>query len=57
MVTFVFSPWGIPADFRQFTILGYAYKLVNKEGEVVLVKYHWEPVPEAVKHAEEKGSF
>lgn len=44
MITFVFSPWGIPANYRQMQGSGvHAYKWVNKEGKAVLVKYHWEP--------------
>ncbi|WP_078595838.1 catalase [Evansella clarkii] len=45
MVTFVLSPWGIPANYRQMQGSGvHAYKWVNEEGKAVLVKYHWEPV-------------
>lgn len=45
MVTFLFSPWGIPATYRHMQGSGvHAYKWVNKEGKAVLVKYHWEPV-------------
>ncbi|MGG1691337.1 catalase KatX [Heyndrickxia ginsengihumi] len=44
MITFLFSPWGIPANYRQMQGSGvHAYKWVNAEGEAVLVKYHWEP--------------
>ena len=44
MVTFVFSPWGIPANYRQMQGSGVnTYKWVNANGEAVLVKYHWEP--------------
>ncbi len=44
MVTFLFSPWGIPANYRQMQGSGvHAYKWVNEEGKAVLVKYHWEP--------------
>ena len=44
MVTFLFSPWGIPANYRQMQGSGVnTYKWVNKEGVAVLVKYHWEP--------------
>jgi len=44
MITFLFSPWGIPANFRQMQGSGVnTYKWVNAEGEAVLVKYHWEP--------------
>ncbi len=45
MVTFLFSPWGIPANYRQMQGSGVnTYKWVNADGEGVLVKYHWEPV-------------
>ncbi|AFZ68180.1 catalase [Deinococcus peraridilitoris] len=44
MVTFLFSPWGIPANYRQMQGSGVnTYKWVNQDGEGVLVKYHWEP--------------
>ncbi|MFC0015149.1 MULTISPECIES: catalase [Allobacillus] len=44
MVTFIYSPWGIPANYRQMQGSGVnTYKMVNDEGEAVLVKYHWEP--------------
>ncbi|WP_237179258.1 catalase [Paenibacillus sp. MMS18-CY102] len=45
MVTFLFSPWGIPANYRQMQGSGVnTYKWVNGQGEAVLVKYHWEPL-------------
>lgn len=44
MITFLFSPWGIPANYRQMQGSGVnTYKWVNERGESVLVKYHWEP--------------
>jgi catalase len=44
MVTFVYSPWGIPANYRMMQGSGVnTYKWVNQKGEAVLVKYHWEP--------------
>lgn len=44
MVTFVYSPWGIPANYRMMQGSGVnTYRWVNREGEGVLVKYHWEP--------------
>ena len=44
MITFLFSPWGIPATYRHMQGSGVnTYKWVNAEGEAVLVKYHWEP--------------
>lgn len=45
MITFLFSPWGIPANYRQMQGSGVnTYKWVNKEGTGYLVKYHWEPM-------------
>ncbi|UBV42810.1 catalase [Deinococcus taeanensis] len=45
MITFLFSPWGIPANYRQMQGSGVnTYKWVNTAGEGVLVKYHWEPL-------------
>ncbi|WP_210465670.1 catalase [Rufibacter roseolus] len=45
MATFLFSPWGIPANYRQMQGSGVnTYKWVNANGEAVLVKYHWEPL-------------
>jgi catalase len=45
MLTFLFSPWGIPANYRQMQGSGVnTYKWVNAAGEAVLVKYHWEPL-------------
>ena len=44
MSTFLFSPWGIPANYREMRGSGvHAYKWVNAQGEAVLVKYHWIP--------------
>lgn len=44
MITFLFSPWGIPAGYRNMQGSGVnTYKWVNKEGDGVLIKYHWEP--------------
>lgn len=45
MITFLFSPWGIPANYRHMQGSGVnTYKWVNENGEAVLVKYHWEPL-------------
>ncbi len=45
MATFLFSPWGIPANYRQMQGSGVnTYKWINEAGEAVLVKYHWEPL-------------
>ncbi|RED56239.1 catalase [Cohnella lupini] len=44
MITFLFSPWGIPSNYRYMQGSGVnTYKWVNTEGDAVLVKYHWEP--------------
>jgi catalase len=43
-ITWLFSPWGIPADYRHMEGSGVnTYKWVNANGEAVLVKYHWVP--------------
>src|SRR5699024_1342537 len=40
MITFLFSPWGIPATYRHMQVSGVnTYKWVNADGEAVLVKY------------------
>ena len=44
MITWLFSPWGIPADYRHMEGSSVnTYKWVNTKGEAVLVKYHWVP--------------
>ena len=44
MITFLFSPWGIPAGYRFMQGSGVnTYKMYNKAGEGVLVKYHFVP--------------
>ncbi|RKQ28807.1 catalase [Oceanobacillus halophilus] len=44
MVTFIYSPWGIPANYRMMQGSGVnTYRWINQEGKAVLVKYHWEP--------------
>lgn len=51
MITFLFSPWGIPANYRQMQGSGVnTYKWVNKNGDGVLIKYHWEPVKHGIKN-------
>lgn len=51
MITFLFSPWGIPANYRQMQGSGVnTYKWVNQEGEAVLVKYHWEPLKQGIRN-------
>jgi catalase len=44
MLVNLFSPRGIPADYRHMQGFGVnTYKWVNSEGETRLVKYHWIP--------------
>ena len=44
MIMFVFSPRGIPSDYRHQQGFGVnTYKMINAAGESVLVKYHWHP--------------
>jgi catalase len=44
MVTWVKSPWGIPANYREMEGSGVnTYKLVNDQGVAHLVKFHWVP--------------
>lgn len=44
MITHLFSPWGIPATYREMQGSGVnTYKLVNAEGETVLCKFHFQP--------------
>ncbi|OXM13849.1 catalase [Paenibacillus herberti] len=51
MITFLFSPWGIPANYRQMQGSGVnTYKWVNSEGKGVLIKYHWEPLAQGIKN-------
>jgi catalase len=54
MITFLFSPWGIPASYRHMQGSGVnTYKWVNDEGVGVLVKYHWEPL-QGIKNLTQK---
>lgn len=44
MLTWLFSDYGIPANYRQMEGNGvHAYKWVNENGEVTYVKYKWVP--------------
>jgi len=44
MIVNLFSPRGIPADYRHMQGFGVnTYKWVNAQGETHLVKYHWMP--------------
>ncbi len=47
MLTWLFSDYGIPANYRQMEGNGvHAYKWVNEKGEVTYVKYKWVPQQE-----------
>jgi len=55
MITFLYSPWGIPANYRQMQGSGVnTYKWVNADGEAVLVKYHWEPMKQGIRNLTQK---
>ncbi|MEO8246001.1 MAG: catalase [Chloroflexota bacterium] len=42
MLSWLFSPRGIPKDYRHMDGFGVnTYKMVNGDGDAVLVKYHW----------------
>ena len=44
MITWLFSPWGIPANYRQMEGAGVnTYKMVNSDGIGHIVKYFWVP--------------
>jgi catalase len=44
MLTHLFSPRGIPTDYRHMEGSGVnTYKMVNADGDTVLVKFHWHP--------------
>src|SRR5690242_4935296 len=44
MLVNLFSPRGIPADYRHMQGFGVnTYKWVNEQGDTCLVKYHWMP--------------
>ena len=44
MLTHLFSPRGIPASYRHMEGFGVnTYRMVNAQGETVLVKYHFHP--------------
>lgn len=45
MLTWLFSDYGTPANYRQMEGNGvHAYKWVNEKGEVTYVKYKWVPL-------------
>ncbi len=44
MITFLFGPRGIPANYRTQEGAGVnTYRLINDKGEAVLCKFHWIP--------------
>ncbi|WP_405396189.1 catalase [Microbispora hainanensis] len=44
MLVNLFSPRGIPADYRHMQGFGVnTYRWVNEQGDTMLVKYHWMP--------------
>ena len=44
MLTNLFSPRGVPASYRHQQGFGVnTYKMINANGDTVLVKYHWHP--------------
>ncbi|MDQ3462658.1 MAG: catalase, partial [Actinomycetota bacterium] len=44
MLTHLFSPRGIPTDYRHMEGSGVnTYKMVNADGDTVLIKLHWHP--------------
>jgi catalase len=44
MITHLFSPWGIPATYREMQGSGVnTYKLVNEDGRTQLCKFHFQP--------------
>ena len=56
MLTHLFSPRGIPASYRHMEGFGVnTYKMVNAQGETVLVKYHFHPRAGVVSLTEEEA--
>ena len=44
MLTWVFSDYGTPANYREMNGFGvHAFKWINSVGNYVYVKYHWKP--------------
>jgi len=57
MFTWLFSDYGIPANFRQMEGNGvHAYKWVNAKGEVTYVKYKWVPRQEVKNLTQEEAN-
>ncbi|WP_413532094.1 catalase [Empedobacter brevis] len=56
MLTWLFSDYGIPANYRQMEGNGvHAYKWVNAKGEVTYVKYKWVPQQETKNLTQEEA--
>jgi Catalase len=56
MLTWLFSDYGIPANYRQMEGNGvHAYKWVNANGEVTYVKYKWVPQQEVKNLTQEEA--
>ncbi|MBF0595885.1 catalase [Faecalibacter rhinopitheci] len=57
MLTWLFSDYGIPANYRQMEGNGvHAYKWVNANGEVTYVKYKWVPQQEVKNLTQEEAN-
>ncbi|GGI05637.1 catalase [Egicoccus halophilus] len=57
MLTHLFSPRGIPATYRHMEGFGVnTYKMVNDQGETVLVKYHFHPRQGVASLTEEEAA-
>ncbi len=57
MLTWLFSDYGIPANFRQMEGNGvHAYKWVNDQNEVTYVKYKWVPRQEVKNLTQEQAN-
>ncbi|MCW2974147.1 MAG: katA [Thermoleophilia bacterium] len=57
MIVNLFSPRGIPADYRHMQGFGVnTYKWVNAAGETKLVKYHWLPKQQVRSMTEEDAA-
>lgn len=49
--TFLQDDVGIPANYRHMEGFGvHTYTLINKEGKVTYVKFHWQPTCGALLH-------
>jgi catalase len=56
MLSWLFSDYGIPANYRQMEGNGvHAYKWVNEQGEVTYVKYKWVPKQEVKNLTQEEA--